>query len=124
MEESSVYFSHKEMSCNCGCGKIVLVPSFLDAMDELREGMNRPMIITSWTRCRRHNQSVGGSKLSSHLIGKAADIFTPTLEYRMKLLFLAGQLGFRGAGVGKDFIHLDRNDAMPKRRFWTYNVHA
>ena len=39
-----------------------------------------PVVITSGTRCRRHNAAVGGVYNSLHLTGSAADISIPALS--------------------------------------------
>ena len=42
--------------------------------DEIREHFGRPAIITSGTRCAKHNREVGGVAGSYHTTGNAIDI--------------------------------------------------
>lgn len=61
-----------------------------NVLDPLRASIGRPIIITSGYRSQRVNELVGGSKISHHLSGKAADFhvqgYTPQqmdMIYRM-----------------------------------------
>ena len=43
-------------------------------LDPLREAYGKPIVVTSGYRCQRLNKAVGGSKISQHVHGQAADI--------------------------------------------------
>lgn len=70
------YFSPNEFRCRCGCGLGYkdMHPELLGILDELREHLGRPIIITSAIRCNAHNANVGGTRHSQHKKGTAVDI--------------------------------------------------
>jgi len=119
MEKDS-YFRDYEIECKCGCGFILVVPLFLDKVNLLRVNVGHPLRVNSWCRCPTHNMLVGGSRTSSHLKGLAVDLAAPTEYILYRILFAAGQVGFRGIGVGKGFVHLDNDLYKPSGRFWIY----
>ena len=114
------YFSKAEMACKCGCGIVKTQPRFIFKMNLLREYVGHPLRINSWCRCHVHNISVGGTPDSSHPKGWASDINATSLYVQCRILFAAGQLGFRGVGIAKHFIHLDDDPNKPSNRFWIY----
>ena len=63
----------REVVCKCKCGH-TLTTSFFNALNDLREGFGKPIIVLSGARCAEHNRSVGGAKQSAHLDGRAADL--------------------------------------------------
>ena len=76
----SKFAALNEVCCRCGCG---LVPqkSMLDKFDELRSTYGKSIIITSGSRCEKHNKKIGGSKNSNHVKGLALDLMrTDALE--------------------------------------------
>jgi uncharacterized protein YcbK (DUF882 family) len=70
----SEHFSRREFACKDGCGFDSVDPDLIDALEELREVVGRPVTINSGCRCWRHNADIGGSAQSLHLVGRAADI--------------------------------------------------
>ena len=71
-----------------------------------------PITINSGYRSPSHNKSVGGSKNSQHLLGKAADIviegMTPKeVAHKVEGLIIAGRMKQGGIGVYKTFTHYD-----------------
>lgn len=107
------YFTPSELSCRCGrwCdGEYFHDPRFLDALDELRRRVGRPLHINSARRCVLHNAAVGGAPRSMHRLAIAADIDVSDWsgEGREALLDHALDLGFTGIGFGRNFLHLDR----------------
>lgn len=104
------HFSVLELACRCG-GRFCEAsywhdPEFLDALEALRSVVGRPLILTSAHRCAQWNAAVGGAPLSKHK-GIAVDIFLKG-HNRTELREAALQLGFRGLGLARTFIHLDR----------------
>jgi len=67
------YFTLREIMCPCGCGLIILQREVLMAEYQVRMRYGRPIIATSWVRCRSHNAAVGGKDDSYHIPGKAVD---------------------------------------------------
>ena len=45
-----------------------------NVLDKIREAFGKPIKVNSGYRCEKLNQSIGGSKTSQHMQGKAADI--------------------------------------------------
>lgn len=68
------YFKDSEFNCPC-CGKNIMKNGIKQIADEIREHFGRPAIITSGTRCEKHNREVGGVSNSYHLTGNAIDIY-------------------------------------------------
>lgn len=86
------YFKKDEFTCKCGCKLNNIDINLVKVLDEIRMHFNKPVIITSGSRCESHNKVVGGIKNSKHLYGKAADIVingvstTDVLNYTNKLV--------------------------------------
>jgi len=118
--EKYTFFSDEEIACKCGCGTMVITPLHFFRMNLLRTYLKKPIEITSWCRCDKHNLEVGGKPDSSHLIFVASDISCSTSMYRNKIIYFAGMIGFNGIGIGKTFIHLDSNISKGLYRFWKY----
>jgi uncharacterized protein YcbK (DUF882 family) len=110
-------FTKKELECK-HCGKCEMEPEFLILLQKLRDKMG-VLFITSGFRCLEHNTNINGAKNSQHLLGKAVDIDTSTMppDFRYKLIQTAMEVGFKGIGVAKTFIHID-NRINPA--IWVY----
>ena len=68
------YFSRDEFKCKCNnCNQDLIDFELVEVMDELRDAIEKPIIITSGNRCENHNKSIGGSPTSQHLLSKACD---------------------------------------------------
>ena len=100
-------FYLSEFQCPC-CKKVMLDEKLLANLQELRDAINEPIIITSGFRCKLYNHKVGGVDESYHTIGKAVDITVPNMTL-LEVYFLAQELQFKGFGLyeKKGFIHLD-----------------
>jgi len=72
-EKISRHFHRDEFECSCGCGFDVVDKKLNDILEDVRQTFGA-VSINSACRCKSHNESVGGSKKSQHLLGKAADI--------------------------------------------------
>jgi zinc D-Ala-D-Ala carboxypeptidase len=74
------HFNISEFTCkgsDC-CGNVSPVSlELIFRLQDLRDHLNRPLIISSGFRCRPHNHNVGGSPTSLHMFGMAADILLP-----------------------------------------------
>ena len=99
-------FHLHEFQCKDGSHQVRLHPTLLTKLQQLRDHLNRPVIITSGYRNPEHNRRVGGAPNSQHLLGTAADIrvsgFTPA-----RLLPHAEAVGFTGIGLYATFLHVD-----------------
>ena len=68
-------FSRAEFVCNCGnCDYDTVDAELVDVLQALRCEFSAPITITSGNRCSTYNVSVGGSRGSYHVRGRAADI--------------------------------------------------
>lgn len=67
------YFKKVDFNCPC-CGLNNIEIKIVQMCDNIREHFGVPIIISSGTRCTKHNAKVGGVQGSRHKLGKAADI--------------------------------------------------
>lgn len=88
----------------------------MDVLQVVRDGLGRPMVVTSGFRCPAHNAAVGGTSVSMHLAGRAADIAT-SASLAHELVRVASSK-MAGLGIAVTFIHLDNRDGVPV--LWTY----
>lgn len=85
------HFKKSEFTCKCGCGLNNIQLEVVKIADEVREHFGNPAIVTSGSRCSKHNTEVGGVANSRHLKGKAIDMYVQNvswydlLEYLRKL---------------------------------------
>ncbi len=78
----------------------------------LRNKINKPITINSGYRSPSHNEAVGGSKNSQHLLGKASDIrvqgMTPKEVYEViEELIDNGHMLQGGLSAYSTFVHYD-----------------
>ena len=113
-------FSQDELSCPC-CKVYGMKPLFVDMLQALRDHFGRPMVINSAYRCEKHNAELKDSAPDSqHLLGLAVDVAMVDSSERFELIEMALSLGFRGIGIGKNFVHIDFRASIP--RIWTYPI--
>lgn len=128
-------YSIDEGVCLCGCGMrmgddIALALQAFVSVLQRTYGAKVRHLITSGARCKAHNERVGGSPTSQHLVGRACD---GVFQWHSGAVWLPidiidlGQLArksglFGGVGYleyernGKHFIHLDVRPGAPV--FW------
>lgn len=110
---SSPHFRPREFACP-HCGAIKVTRELLDALEQLRRMIRRPLTIVSGYRCPVHNQRVGGAPRSQHLTGRAADIPRGYAH-----VVAAQAAGFTGVGDDDGWaIHVDVRPGPPAR--WSY----
>jgi uncharacterized protein YcbK (DUF882 family) len=108
------FFRPSEFVCRCGCGLLNVWPELLDRLLLARKAAAFPFIITSGSRCRLHNQAVGGSPTSAHLDGMAADIWCVDMFARGRLVKLLSEAGgFMRFGLHPRFVHVDIDLTRP-----------
>lgn len=102
------HFSRKELECR-HCHELVIDDRLVQALNELRALIKKPIIINCAYRCAEHNKAVGGVKNSQHVLGKAADIRIKGMTPRDIKLYALRVPAFEQGGIGtyKTFIHLD-----------------
>jgi len=99
-------FDASEFDCKCGCGLNNMKPMFLWMLQQARTEARVPFIITSGSRCKKHNEAVGGKDHSEHLTGEAADVLAETPFIYFRILKAALDVGFKRIGLGPNYIHL------------------
>lgn len=122
------HFRREEFACAC-CGVEKMQEDFLHKLDDLRERMGFPFIVSSGYRCAEHNQGVSNTGPDGpHTTGRAVDLRLSG-EQAFKVLTQC-VLGGWMTGLGLHqrgphalrFIHLDDLQAPdhPRPRVWTY----
>jgi uncharacterized protein YcbK (DUF882 family) len=114
------YFKPEEFECKCGCGLNNVNDVLIQQLNIARHSAGVPFIITSATRCSKHNKSVGGVDSSSHTTGYAVDISAPTPRARFKILQALVMVGFNRIGIAGTFIHVDNDKTKPEDVTWLY----
>jgi len=114
-ERVGKYFIAYEFSCP-HCGECLIDTNLVELLDNIREKIKSPLIITSGFRCEEHNKKIGGAPKSKHLLGIASDIIAPKLTVKELFRITENILGNRG-GLGyypaRGFIHIDtRKEAV------------
>ena len=118
-----------EWACK-GTGQIVIVPDFLDRLEELRLRVGFPLPVNSGYRSPEHNLAVASSGDDGpHTTGRAADIRVHGTK-ALAVMAAALQLGFTGFGAQQQgpahrrYLHLDdltSDGPRVRPAFWTYN---
>ena len=86
------YFKKDEFACKCGCGLNNMNLKVVRIADYVRMYFGKSAIVTSGSRCEKHNKEVGGVSNSRHLQGKAIDMYVQgvdggeLLKYLQKLV--------------------------------------
>lgn len=113
-------FKLEEFACKgeCCCGNSAPISLVLvDALEELRFIINRPIIINSGFRCNRHNNDIGGVNHSVHTLGLASDIKVKGFDGPKLLQYVKKIKEFNDSGIGvyENFIHVD---VLSGKRYW------
>ena len=120
------YFRPYEFLCHCGCEDNAMAPQFVSILNDIRDRVAAPLIVTSGKRCIAHDNLLGGAR--AHTTGKAADLLCHG-ELAYKVVSCAADLGITGIGVSQRgpidsrFIHLDTlqaSERRPRPWVWTY----
>ena len=93
-------------------------PEFLEKLDELRERVGFPFIITSGYRDATHPAEARKETPGTHNQGIAADIKVSNGFERMNIVHEAIKMGF-SIGVARTFVHVDDRKTTPV--MWTYS---
>ena len=113
------HFKRSEFRCPC-CGIEHMVDSFLERLDNARDIAQVAFKINSGYRCPIHNQKVGGSATSSHLMGIASDIAATSSAPRFKIVKALIASGISRIGIAKTFIHADDDASKDQGVIWLY----
>lgn len=89
-------------------GELRIDEDALDKLQELRDILGRPLLLTSAYRSPAHNRAVGGAKGSLHMLARAFDV---RMENQDPIAFeqAARDVGFTGFGFypRSGFMHVD-----------------
>lgn len=103
------YFNRSEFKCKCGkCDHVAVDYELLNVLNEFREWIKKPVIITSGNRCPEYNKAIGGAKNSKHMYSIAADIqvkgVNPTEIYEYFNMRYPDKYGL---GLYSSWVHID-----------------
>ena len=116
-------FQPEEVACKgctpdkpCWRPRYAVRPEGMDAIQDLRNLLNRPLRLNSVYRCAFHNAAVGGAPHSHHKQGDAFDVSVRGMDMatRNQLKCCAEDVGFSGLGFYGTFLHID----LGARRAW------
>lgn len=99
-------------------GTFGIQPDFVRHLDLLREACNRPLTVTSGYRHPTHSVEAKKNEPGRHTMGDAADIAVVGGFERGQIVAEAIRLGFKGIGVARTFVHVDRRSG--RLTMWTY----
>lgn len=104
----SLHFSAKEFACKDGCKFILISRILVQALERLREEIGEELYVNSGFRTPEHNKAVGGSPLSYHQYGMAADVRAKTKSPKELYDILDEMLGgWGGLELHDTFVHVD-----------------
>ena len=125
-------FKTSEFVCPC-CGKDGIDLRIPLKLQQIRDIVKIPMMVTSGYRCEKHNRAVGGSENSTHMKGLAADIYVAGPRSAYEIVQAAFKIGgIEGIGIKQEgskhkrFIHFDvwaekfNEPGVPRPALWTY----
>lgn len=69
------HFKKSDFACKDGCGLNNIDIRVVYVLEKIRNHFNAPVIVTSGSRCAKHNKAVGGVQGSRHVLGKAIDFY-------------------------------------------------
>ncbi len=122
----SEHFWSSEFKCQCqrwNCDARQLPePQLVNLLEDLRNRVNRPIIISSGIRCVYWNEKMNGVKDSAHIEGKAVDIsaVTSSEKYQLLSFIYTPPVHFTRLGIGATFIHVDIAITPAQYVCWTY----
>jgi len=95
------------------CGLNAIDPVIVEILDDVREELGIPLVITSGTRCVIHNRDVGGAPDSAHLpskedgFSKAVDIKAISNVTRGRILEALWKWNIRRFEASNLHLHFD-----------------
>ncbi len=116
------YFPDHELACK-HCGKLVFNENFRKILNEIRESVGFPMIISSGYRCPGHPIEKAKLVPGEHSDGDAVDV---AVSYAQAFYVLRAALEARIERVGisqqgeQRFIHLGFSKTLPSPAIWSY----
>lgn len=110
-EELSRRFNLRDFDCKCEfpeCDFTLVDTDLLDGLESLWDLVGEIYVISGY-RCSTHNKVVKGKTGSSHLVGKAADIYSDLKAPQVIAGKAENLQRFKNGGIGRyrTFVHLD-----------------
>lgn len=105
-----IYFKEEEFQkLTPSCSIVQMDETLLEGIDELREAVWLPFVISSAYRDSYWDLAKGRTGNGPHTKGMAVDISCPNSYFTRRVLEEALKRShiFKGIGIGKGFIHLD-----------------
>jgi zinc D-Ala-D-Ala carboxypeptidase len=115
-------FNAYEFRCTCGMCKAAdnkMDMDFVETLQGARDVADRPLKITSGFRCAQHLESLK-RPTSSHTLGLAVDISTIDSTARHAIVRALIRVGLSRIGIGKNFVHVDKDPDKPANVMWDY----
>jgi zinc D-Ala-D-Ala carboxypeptidase len=101
-------FKLSEYASKCGAKRLMLHPSIIAGVQNIRDACNFPIRINSGFRTTEHNSAVGGSAGSLHTLGMAVDLSPASgkADELTRIITVARSLGFVVRPY-PTFVHID-----------------
>jgi len=105
----STHFDRDEFKCKCSkCDFATVDHELIVVLETMRNHFEQPITINSGCRCARHNANVGGSPISKHLYGLAADITVKNILAEDVYDYLINAYTDKyGIGCYNEWVHID-----------------
>lgn len=108
MGDLSANFSRSEFACKCGCGFNTVDSELVEVLQIVSDHYSAPVRINSGARCQTHNEAVGGSAKSQHVMCRAADIQVGGVPPHQVADYIDGLFPDKyGLGRYTEFTHID-----------------
>lgn len=129
--EEFVQTSHREYAdenYRYGMQNKAAVQWLANQMQNLRDCLGSPIIITSGVRCAKLNAAVGGAKNSQHTKFEAADFIVPgmLIDYAFNLIQDYKHVKYDQLileeSKGSKWIHISFSHEKPRRQVLVYNA--
>lgn len=116
---TSFNFKDSELACK-HCGVNGCHPILVDALENFRTLVGKPVIVDSAYRCPEHNAAIGGAPKSEHAEGLAADIRVDGMTAAQMETIARKIPAIKGIGRDdhKRYIHVDVREHPA---FWCYS---
>lgn len=131
MDYITPHFLKKEVACRC-CGVANVSGRFMQALEDFRVHIDRPVLLNSVCRCPIHNRIVGGAPKSFHISTAATEACAGDLRIKKMSCFeIMEKLEewdinniFTGRGIypADNFIHLDTGPSRTRVSRWIQNM--
>lgn len=126
MGATSEHFTDAELRCHCPCQVNGCKQELVDALEQFRALVGKPVIVNDAYRCPEHNAAVGGVPDSEHVQGIAADIRVEGMTGgEMEAAAMKCHLIMAiGRSDSPAYVHIDTRPMTRGRALWAYDAHG